>query len=881
LLTCVNFLAVLKSSQMQLRQLIMTLVCLILLGQNVLAYTQEKYTLDNVGKLNTFSLSQQSLLLSREGNAKATTLYTFSQEATAFNVITAQNYIYLVFVSKDQELSPLFFALSKDKGKTFSRPVQLAENADSPYLAIRDESLAIVWQEATNLAYTISENRGETFFATQSLIITNEALTMPRIMIDQDQVVHLALIAQNNQVQYTRILYAQLPSFETTTIFQTADTITSLGISLLPSQSGLGVYWQNSYLDRSNAYLALSLDNGKTFGNKPFYFSGELALLQPFNQNLIGLAVNDKDVGRAIIELPQPEQVKILSPNPNMKLNATDAKIVLSPPTMPLIFNIELTKKDGFARQTVSASLFCCSTTQEIEYELPEALGNGTYDLKVTSFDGVNLSQPSNTVTFTLDRTAPKLLTFEAERVGTNVVLTGQFDEAPFYLALDNQVISTTRSTTFAAQVLLDKNDNRYTLAVSDEAGNTGIYTQEVFFNLDAPQISLISPTNNSWFKPGAIFIIEAEINDLQNDLDEQNSFAAKINDQISQATLSFDATEKKLFGFISLPNNLPEGKNFCQIIACDKMGNQGQTDFSFFIDSQPPCVNCDLTQPLFLSGPNKLLVPLLDTGAGIDPCGTLIKAEPLKFDQTPTMESGQLLISSSWSIFEGSYEATITPRDLVGNCGEPIILPLIADFTPPQIILDSVPEAVTNLPKLEIKGSLEDNYPDKVMIYNNHKIVQNLKLESQTFATAINLVFGNNEIVIKGWDKAGNEVEAKVNTNCSVATNALGLINNFVQGPNPFSPQKKLVGAFAALGKGTLFSYSLAQPARVTIRIFDITGTQIWLKTISGVSQGVTAWGGTDQLGTAAGTGLYPYMFSVSAGGVSETRRGKIIITN
>jgi hypothetical protein len=104
-------------------------------------------------------------------------------------------------------------------------------------------------------------------------------------------------------------------------------------------------------------------------------------------------------------------------------------------------------------------------------------------------------------------------------------------------------------------------------------------------------------------------------------------------------------------------------------------------------------------------------------------------------------------------------------------------------------------------------------------------------------------------------------------------------LITNLVYGPNPFSPTANTVQAFSTNEKGLVFAYTLSQPADIKIRIYDLTGTLIWIKEINSASSGVTAWSGTDQFGNFTTNGIYPYFFSAAAAGQNETRRGKIIV--
>ncbi|MFH1684448.1 MAG: hypothetical protein ABIA67_06165, partial [Candidatus Margulisiibacteriota bacterium] len=183
-----------------------------------------------------------------------------------------------------------------------------------------------------------------------------------------------------------------------------------------------------------------------------------------------------------------------------------------------------------------------------------------------------------------------------------------------------------------------------------------------------------------------------------------------------------------------------------------------------------------------------------------------------------------------------------------------------------------------TDKNKTLIEGEVEETHPATIKVSINKNIVKSFKLNSDHFSVEVNLLAGNNDILIEITDQAGNTDSESISTFAAFQASST-ILTSFAHGPNPFSPAKNLAGAFSAHGKGMVFAYALSQPADLKIRIYDIIGTLIWVKEVKSASSGVTAWSGVDQFGQIATNGIYPYLLSVSANGMKETRRGKIIV--
>jgi len=236
--------------------------------------------------------------------------------------------------------------------------------------------------------------------------------------------------------------------------------------------------------------------------------------------------------------------------------------------------------------------------------------------------------------------------------------------------------------------------------------------------------------------------------------------------------------------------------------------------------------------------------------------------------------EGNSLCLSARNFLLEGSYEAQIIPRDRAGNIGEKTTFYLMVDTTLPHLSASATNEGGNII----VQGTVNDKNPGRVKIYNNGLKVDEYADSSASFTRNIRAFSGSNALVVEAVDQAGNKTSAALEPIFNNQA-AGGLITDFCQGPNPFNPAKKLTGAFSAHGCGTVFSFALAKPADVKIRIYDITGTLIWCRDIPAAASGVTAWSGVDQFGGFTDNGIYPYIFSAAADGANDSRKGKIVI--
>ena len=687
-----------------------------------------------------------------------------------------------------------------------------------------------------------------------------------------------------------RVVHTALTSPEPKVIFESHDQLLNLGI--MDSSGRLFIYWQEEYMERRETYFCVSLDSGRTFSDaRPLDFKNDLLGIAPATNKLLLLTCDDQliqqftDLSRepggtgllvkeiTFSPLPAPQ---IIAPQEKAVLQGAGVELVyVTPTTAPFICRIDLSQST--AEPQSFEALVISSSRETARYVFPTELADGDYELKIQTFDGVNHSLQSQSLSFRVDNTPPRLLSLEAARKEKELTLLGEVDESPAWLTINNQ--SVTLAGSFECRFTLAPGNNLFTLILTDEAGNSSISTREVFYDPALPELSVLKPTESEWFRPESVILIEVDALDLQGDIEDGAQAQIAIHDQVLEDTLIFDQEEKKLFGFITLPSHLTEGKHSGRITLADRSGNTGETFFDINIDGSPPEIGVQPQASCYTNSQTSISIPAQDIGAGIDPAGTLVTIAGASLEGTISVEAQKIVVTTSFPLPEGTYEAELTSRDRIGNVGETITFDLVVDTTPPILTLYGSHEPTTRDDKMTVQGMVIENNLKILNIYINQEKIESRELEGEAFTKEIQLLPGANDILIEAKDGAGNKDSAGLSVFADLASPTLSLIQSCLNAPNPFSPSNKLPGAFSVNGKGMVFSYSLSRPADIKIRIYDITGTLIWTRSIDQTASGVTAWDGVDVFGRTAGNGIYPYVFTAKAGGATEVRRGKIIV--
>ena len=813
------------------------------------------------------------------------TLFSFTHEVTSYDLAIAPSRFYLAFSPTETggERGGILWTFSRDNGNSFSVPVILAAEGEAPSLAIRNGTVLAAWVSNEAISCSVSLDGGMNFQPRGNIAASGETLSAPRALIDGDGARHLVHLSKDNDTGINRVVYSRLPTCEPEVIFESPDTLANLGFQQLGRL--LMVSWQKEYFERRETYFCVSLDGGLNFG---------AARLVEFDKELLGFALLKEKLfaltgdtaslaepaaaGLRLTEIElKPIPAPVLSfPREAETLNFSSLRLAYTPATTdPFICQAQLSADMAtwdFEQTVARVSQEC------VGFSFPAQVADGSYEVRVRITDGLTTSPYSQPVKLRVDNTCPTLVTLEAEKNEKILTMKGRVSEYPAWLTV-NERLQTIEALAFESSFALDPGNNSFTLRLTDEAGNFSVSTKEVFYDPAVPEIVVTNPTQDDWFRPAAAMIIEAAVHDLQGDIEQGAEAQISINGRLLDGTLAFDPEEAALYGFITLPPDLIDGTHSGRIALCDISGNQGEAGFKVNIDSRAPAVSVGPGGSYYTNSREAIVLPVADVGAGIDPSGTLVTVSGISLEGAVSLEAGSLVLACALPAAEGTYEVEITARDQVGNLGETTIFCLVVDATTPELTLLGSYEPAVSAPLLTVQAMVKDASPCQVRLYNNGKKIEGFSLSGDRFSKEINLFQGKNEVRVEVEDQAGNLSEATINTLASFSVSASGLIASCAHGPNPFSPARDLPAAFAADGKGMVFSYDLLQPADVRIMIFDITGTLIWTRNISNATSGTTAWDGTNAFREVVQNGIYPYVFSASTGGGTEIRRGKIIV--
>jgi len=802
--------------------------------------------------------------------------YTFDAPVSAYDVnLDTNKYSFIYSLNEDKGIELIW---SNDFGKTFSYPISISNTGTNPTLVVSEKSILVLWEDKGILQYKISENNGLSFSKAESLIITGESLSTPNLIIDKDNNIHLCFLAEENDTGLNKIMYTAWATFEPRSIFTSFDKLINAG--LVPSDNAMVAFCQKEYLGRRQTYLSVSLDSGQSFGKENqldyqkellglVWLNTELAIVRKLLAEDSFLHFNNK-TGLLVekLNLPKLDPPVITFPQAGAMMNNSSFEVEYDAfIPQPFVCLVEISSDETFNNSLV--------------YSLPYDLKDGEYYLRAKIDSGINKSQYSDIIKFSIDTTAPVISSIESNVLSKIATIKGIIDDPAAVLTINNSPISL-EAKAFIAAISIEAGENLVEIVAADEAGNTTILTCEVLFNEEVPEIVLLEPTETDWFKPDSVIVIQAEVVDLQSDIDEESEALVYIDNVLLKETLSYDTEDNSLFGLITLPPNLTDGRHSGKIVFSDKQGNRGQASFSLNIDATPPLIIDEGRNVYYSNSQDTMIVPVTDAGAGVDPNGIRISILGISVEGYATHEANTLILTSETALLEGTYEAEISIRDKAGNFSQTWAFSFVIDVTPPQIIIESSLEARTNKNSTLIQMDIIEDYPHEVKIYNNREEIGCFSLTGSSFSKYINLVPGNNEIEVVVYDKAGNIAAATFSTFADITVQKSGLlIENCSHGPNPFSPQNNLAGAFSTEGKGMVFSYALAKPADVKILIYDITGTIIWRYESAAQPAGAaaTAWNGVNIFGQTASNGLYPYIFSASSGGLREIKKGKIIV--
>ena len=784
-------------------------------------------------------------------------LYLFTGEVNSFDLKIDQGRAFYLAYSVSREV---FFTCSVDSGRKFSQPRLLAVQGETPALAFADQQLVLAWAADGRVIWTRSGDRGFNWLFPEQLELTGEALAAPSVAIDRLNNPYLTFIGRNANRQIERLYFTALSSLEPVSLYETSDRLSAANIIATPW--ALLVLWQTAYSERQDSCGRLSLDRGRHFGSVKTNIP--VALLSYVN--------------RWFTPAPPPAtglKENYFSPPPSPQLisatGAATVEIAYRPRTAePTITKFEIAGRKEFpASQTWSFDHLETFGSPETSFRLPIDLPEGKYYLRLSAFDGLAASQPSLPGELKVDRTPP-VITLTAPAAETTetaeVSVSGALDE-PAALTINGRPVSVEASGAFRLKTVLRPGANTLEVVATDATGNTALLRKNIAFLPVHSALTVSKPRENDWYKPGGAIHLQVSVSDPQVEIADEAEADILVADRLLPDKIVYAADDRSLTGFCRLPADLGDGLIPARIRVKDLSGKTLEGKFTVRLDSQPPRLG---SSAVFSNDPTRVIVPLVDGGSGPDPAGTLVRIAGISLETIATAEPDKIIFQTRSRLAEGTYEVTVAPRDRVGNTGTFETFLLTIDITPPTLTLRNSAESEAAGDRLLLQGEAVDRYLAAINVYNDRRLIDSFTPPGPLFGREVPLRSGANDLLVEAKDRAGNTTAVRLSVNTRLETLAV-VINSLENGPNPFSPKSN--------GQ-CYFIYSFAGPsADLSLYLFDLTGTLLWKKTITGTTAGQVSWNGIDQFGQAVANGVYPYLAVVTAGGQREIKRGKVIV--
>ncbi|MGB9613015.1 MAG: hypothetical protein ACPL4K_02405, partial [Candidatus Margulisiibacteriota bacterium] len=359
---------------------------------------------------------------------------------------------------------------SLDQGLTFGPPFNLhftSQEVKSFELNIGKNWDYFLTLKSSKETYLISTKESR-----KPLFLSGEAISSPSVAVDELGKVHIVYLSQEPNLKLNRLnylLFSDFSSLESTAeakvLFETPDEI--VNPRLIFTSWGPAISWQKKYLNREEAYLAISLNQGKNFSPPylinyypVFFLSGKWYHLK---------------TGRRISleEIYFPPQA---SPELLEMLNKTGTLEItfISHNQYPTICRIEISNDKQFpSEKTWNFEKLTLTSTKE-NFTIPVELPEGNYFLRLSAYDGLTFSSYSKVTEFKIDHSPPiiTLLSPTGEVAESREILIfGKINEKA-NLTLNGKTLTLEASNSFTANFPLQPGQNTLEFCATDEAGN-------------------------------------------------------------------------------------------------------------------------------------------------------------------------------------------------------------------------------------------------------------------------------------------------------------------------------------------------------------------------------------------------------------------------
>ncbi|MBP2173212.1 Ig-like domain-containing protein [Methanococcus voltae] len=395
---------------------------------------------------------------------------------------------------------------------------------------------------------------------------------------------------------------------------------------------------------------------------------------------------------------------------PNVTLNTPISNKIYN--TSDIFINATVNDTNGI--KEVMANINGTNTTMNINnsyYTVSKNLADDKYSLKVYAEDNVGNKNVTDEITFSVDTTAPEIITVKPTAgstvgIATNVQVTVN-EKSTVNISITKgtnklkyDLIKDPNNENLHSKLISNLEAGTYTLKVTATDLYKNSYTNEYTFIVDEtkPVMEIARPTNNSIFNE-TIIPINATVTDTYGIKEVLANIKSTIVDK--NITLLKDGNN-----YLGNTDALTEGNYNITIHATNNLGNINNT--------QPNEVIVDLTKPVITNeNPNRTVV-----NAGFTINATVTDNVEVK-NVTVQLNgenislrnvSGNIYSTSAInSLSSGNYTYIITAYDTARNYVKTKVINFTLDSTAPKVTLNS-PIGLQNKANITINATVTDS---------------------------------------------------------------------------------------------------------------------------------------------------------------------------
>jgi len=435
---------------------------------------------------------------------------------------------------------------------------------------------------------------------------------------------------------------------------------------------------------------------------------------------------------------------------PEAKIIPVNTKTSLNPPDNSLINNAKPTISAEYVDEGIGVnaldtrmfiddadvSLAAVITPTRITYVPATPLADGVHKIRLDIDDKAG-NPMSASWSFTI-RTKPPTVAITSHKSGAYVssspiFLIGTVDDIKATVIV-NGIATQVEKGSFGAKVNISEGTNTINAVATDEYGNTGSSSINIFLDSKPPRTELTAPVANSIITTRTVTVTgKADI----------NAVSMSVSGEIGQPAVP---AELSAGIFTARDVKLDEGVNTLVVRAVSHAGIEGKVELKVTVDSIAPVVAT--TTPKDMAVTNRKMITI--TGTVDDPTAMV------KVNNIPAQISNGLFTLSGVSLSEGNNTITASASDHAGNDSKSSAITVVLDTIPPPAPMLSQQTQITKDSEMTVAGTSEPG--SQVEVFVNNTSQGAMKADDKgAFAIKVTLVEGNNSIIAVAFDAPGN----------------------------------------------------------------------------------------------------------------------------